>query len=105
VLSVGVTFYKYGIKKDYLIIGQAPCDQTIESCFYIPCADGDDACDPANVEYYKKVERKAFNIKLCDPMIDGCDALTCAQNEQACSVIPCEENNLSDGEECSILNQ
>ena len=102
---VGATFYKYEIKKDYLIVAQAPCNSETESCFYMPCDGSDSTCDPASPEYYKKVEKKAFNIKLCDPAVDGCNPLVCSATEKDCSVTFCSADNLVDGEECSTSAQ
>ncbi len=103
--SVGITTYKYGVKNDYLISGSVPCNPQIESCFYYPCEEGDDSCNPDEVEYYKKVEKKAFNIERCDPAVEGCNPLICTENEDNCTVTYCSEDNVSDGEECSSVSQ
>jgi hypothetical protein len=104
IVVVGFTLYKYGVKKDYLIYGSSPCDPQVESCFYYPCEEGDDSCNPDEIEYYKKVEKKAFNIERCDPAVEGCNPLFCAENEDNCVVILCSENTIDDGETCSSVN-
>jgi hypothetical protein len=98
---IGVTFYKFEFKKDYLILGQAACDPEIDSCFYMPCDDTDPTCDPTAPEYYKKIEKKAFNIELCDPSVDGCNPMVCAEDEKDCSIIACSGDNKDEWEECS----
>lgn len=103
--SVGITIYKYEVRNDYLISGSVPCDPQTESCFYVPCEDGDTSCNSNEVEYYKKVEKRAFNIERCDPAVEGCNPLSCSENEDNCTVIYCSENNINDGEVCSSLNQ
>ncbi len=100
--TVSVTVYKYGIKKDYLISGQAPCDIQTEACFYFPCEEGDDTCNPVEIEYYKKVEKKASNIELCDPAVEGCNPLVCSAGEESCTVTYCSADTVDEGEECSI---
>jgi len=99
--SVGLTIFKYGIKKDYLIYGFSPCDPISESCFYYPCEEGDGSCNSDEVEYYKKVEKKAFNIERCDPAVEGCNPLICSENEDNCVVIYCSEDTIEEGETCS----
>jgi hypothetical protein len=103
--SVGLTIFKYGIKKDYLIYGSSPCDPQIESCFYYPCDEGDNSCNLDEIEYYKKVEKKAFNIERCDPAVEGCNPLICAENEDDCKVTYCSEDNIDEGEVCSSISQ
>ena len=100
--TISVTVYMYGVKKDYFVSGQASCDPAVESCFYLPCAEDDDTCDPANVEYYKKVEKKASNLELCDPAAGDCDPLVCSVGEESCTVTYCSADTVDEGEECSI---
>ena len=99
VISIGVTFYKYVIKKDYLVFAQIKCDPQTESCFYAPC-EGTDC--PAQIDYYKKIEKKAFNIEVCDPAVEGCNPLVCKDGEKDCTIISCSTSTLSEGEECSV---
>jgi hypothetical protein len=102
--SVGLTLYKYWAK-DYQIYGFAPCDPQTESCFYYPCEEGDDSCNPDEIEYYKKVEKTASNTELCDPNNEGCNPLVCGENENDCYITLCSEDALEEGEACSeIIN-
>lgn len=103
--SVGITVYKYGVRNNYLISGFTPCNPQTESCFYYPCEEGDTSCNPNEIEYYKKVEKKAFNIGRCDPAVEGCNPLVCAENEDNCAVTYCSEVMISDGEACSAMTQ
>ncbi|MCC7004872.1 hypothetical protein IT397_03075, partial [Candidatus Nomurabacteria bacterium] len=98
IISVAITFYRYVIKKDYIIIGHITCNPKIESCFYVPC-DGSDC--PTEIEYYKKISKKAYNIELCDPSTEGCNPLVCKENEQDCQINTCSLDNLEEGEKCS----
>jgi hypothetical protein len=102
IVIVGFTIYKYGVKKDYLIYGSSPCDSQVESCFYYLCEEGDDTCNPNEIEYYKKVEKKASNIELCDTANEACNPLNCEQGEKDCIEIFCSDDLLDEGEACSI---
>jgi hypothetical protein len=102
IVIVGFTIYKYGVKKDYLIYGSSPCDPQAESCFYYLCEEGDDTCNSNEIEYYKKVEKKAFNIELCDTNNEGCNPLNCELGEKDCTEIFCSDELLDEGEACSI---
>lgn len=104
IISVGVTYYRYVVKRDYIIFAHAPCDQTIESCFYTPCEEGDTECVPADVEYYKKINKKAFNIELCDSENPECQPLVCQPNEKDCEITSCSEDNIEEGEACSVAS-
>ncbi len=104
-LAISTTFYKYEIKKDYLILGQTTCNPLTESCFYMPCDETDPSCDTTAPEYYKKIEKKAFNVELCDPSVDGCNPMVCTEDEKGCSITACSEDNLSEGEACSKSTQ
>ena len=98
VASVGITYYRYVVQKDYLIFAHASCDPKTESCFYTPCTGSD--C-PAEIEYYKKITKKAYNIELCDSEKQDCKPLVCKENEKDCEITSCSENNVADGESCS----
>jgi len=98
VISIGVTFYKYVIKKDYIIMAYIGCDPQIERCFFVPC-EGEDC--PAEIDYYKIINKKAFNIELCDPETTGCNPPVCKDGEKDCEIILCSEDTVSEGEKCS----
>ena len=101
IISVGATYYRYVVKRDYIIFAHVECDPKVESCFYIPCEEGDIECVPADIEYYKKINKKAFNIKLCDSENPDCKPLVCQPNEADCEIISCSADNVEEGEECS----
>lgn len=103
--SIGLTYYKYVIKQDYLIVANAPCDPNSESCFYMTCAEGYDTCSSTESNYYKKVEKKVYNIKMCDPSVDGCNPMVCAEDEKNCTVTTCSVEDLEEGESCSTSIQ
>ncbi len=103
ILSVGATYYRYVIKRDYIIFAHAPCDPKTESCFYVPCEEGDTECIPADIEYYKKINKKAFNIELCDSESPDCKPLVCKDGEKDCKIASCTEENVEEGESCSVI--
>jgi hypothetical protein len=98
VASIGITFYKYIVKKDYIIMAHVSCDPQTESCFYVPC-EGIDCT--TEIEYYKIINKKAYNIELCDSTVEDCKPLVCNNGEKDCEIISCSVDTISEGEECS----
>jgi hypothetical protein len=102
--SVGATYYRVAIARDYAIIGQIDCDPTTEKCFIYECDPETEECtgDPEeDTWYYKKINRKAFNIPLCDPNDENCEALVCLEGEEDCEEILCREQTMEEGDVCS----
>lgn len=106
IVVVAFTYYKYMVKRDYIIEAQADCDPYAEACFIWQCdpksseegpPDGEasEACtgDPEeDIWYYQIVRRNAMNIPPCDPNDENCDALTCDPAlEKDCEIILCDE--------------
>jgi hypothetical protein len=109
-ISVGITYWRIMVKKNYIISSQVDCDPTTEKCFVWKCdatlGEGEDgACtgDPeADVWYYKNAQRKAFNIPLCDPEKDEtCLPFQCDDGEKDCSETLCDETNVAEEESCN----
>jgi hypothetical protein len=109
IASVGVTFWRIYIKKDYIVQAQTDCDPTTEKCFVWQCdpkstVEGE-ACtgDPdKDTWYYKIVKKNASLIPLCDPNDENCKPLECADGEKDCSVTLCDETNKKEqGVECN----
>jgi hypothetical protein len=101
IISVGATYYRYIIKNDYIIYAHAPCDPKIESCFYVSCERMDCPAE-ADIEYYKKINKKAFNIEICDSENPDCKPLVCKENEADCEITNCSEENIEGDEACSV---
>jgi hypothetical protein len=101
IASVGATFYRYMIQKDYLIFAHVECNPQEESCFYYPCEEGDSECDPTAIEYYKKITKKAFNIEICNTEDEDCNPLVCKNGEKDCEITTCTVDNIEEGESCS----
>ena len=98
IISVGATYYRYVVKRDYIIFAHVECDPKTESCFYATC-EGTDC--PTEIEYYKKINKKAFNIELCDSESPDCKPLVCQPNEADCEITACTEENIEGEEVCS----
>ena len=104
VISVGLSFYKYFILRDYTIQSQVDCDPYSEACFIYRCDSTVEECsgDPvADTWYYKLVDRKAKNLPSCNPEEEGCDVVTCGENENGCFVTLCDMTAEAEGAECS----
>jgi hypothetical protein len=96
--SVGVTFYKIVILKDYQIVAETSCNPTTEKCFVYTDEES------GEVSYYKLISKKAMNISLCEATEEklGCEEeLACTENELSCSYTYCDATKLSDGEACA----
>ena len=104
--SVGVTFYKIVILKNYQIVAQVSCDPAIEKCFVSECDPAtDDTCTATSTPtYYKNISKKANNIYLCEKTEEklGCnEELACTEGEKDCLYTYCDSAKLADGEKCS----
>lgn len=106
--SVAVTFWRYMVKRDYIVQAQTDCDPEAEACFVWECdpestVEGE-ACtgdEESDIWYYKIIRRNAKNIPLCDPNEEECAALVCEPGEKDCSEELCSESNVPEGETCN----
>lgn len=102
--SVGVTYWRIMIKRDYVIEAQIDCDPYEKNCFVWECdpessVEGE-ACtgDPeSDIWYFQVAKRNASMIPLCDPENDEtCDPWTCTEGEKDCEEVFCDETNMED---------
>ena len=107
-VSVGVTFYKIVILKNYQIVSQVSCDPATEKCFVYECdPEVDGVCSDIpeeNISYYKNISKKAQKIFLCEQTTEkiGCnEELACTEGEADCSYTYCNPSELVEGEKCS----
>lgn len=84
-VSTGVAFYTYYVKRSYLVFANVLCDPAAHSCFV-----GDGEYAPLT---YAVVSRPAYTIPACDGWKDECEELSCADQEEACVVTYCEPNS------------
>lgn len=106
--SVGVTFWRIMIKKDYIIEAEADCDPTIETCFIYECDPAAEECTgnpEEDTSYYKLIRRNAANIPLCDPNDENCEALTCPEGEVECETVLCSDETKEEGQICNDPEQ
>lgn len=112
--SVGFTFLRLVIWKDYQIVAEVSCDPATESCFHYepePCAEGDTAClalPPEEAYDYKLISKKAATIYNCEQTEEklGCgEELSCVENEEDCSYTLCDPANSAEGEVCSTTSE
>ncbi len=97
-VSICITYYLYEVKKDYLVYVNIDCDPSSERCFYIPCED--EQCSK-DIEYYKKISKKAYNIDNCDLSLPDCKPMYCLDGEGGCLITSCSEDVLEPGEVCT----
>jgi hypothetical protein len=104
IASVGATYWRIMVKKDYIVEAQTDCDPYADECFIWECDPESDvegeACtgDPEmDSWYFQVIRRNAANVPLCDPNIDEeCEALVCGENEPECEYIFCTEENMEE---------
>jgi len=107
IISVGVTFWRIVIQKDYQIEAEVSCDPALESCFHyegVTCNEGDTECVSEESYDYKMISKKAANIYACEKTeekIDCGEELSCLEGELNCSYTLCDPTTLSDGESCA----
>ena len=109
VISVGITFIRIYVQKDYIIQNQIDCDPTVDACFIWECdpestVEGE-ACtgDPEmDIWYYAVAQRKANMIPDCDPNDENCLPFDCGEEEKDCSITLCDETTKEEqGVECN----
>lgn len=92
--SIGLTYYRIVIQKNYIVEAQADCDPTTEECFVYVCDPSSEECtgDPEeDTSYYKLIKKNAGNIATCDPNDESCQPLVCEEGEKDCEEILCSE--------------
>ncbi|MFA6159481.1 MAG: hypothetical protein WC678_00105 [Parcubacteria group bacterium] len=116
--SVGVTYLRIVVFKNYIVEAQTDCDPETEKCFVWECDPAStvegEACtgDAENdIWYYQLVRRKAYNVPLCNPDEDenlsageaGCVPMECdIDTEESCEIVFCDEKTKLEQEvECS----
>lgn len=99
-LSLFFTFYRYIIKKDYIVQAQVDCDPYMENCFVWNCDPTSDvegeSCtgDPEeDTWYFKIINKNAGNISVCDEGDEECNPLFCGENEPDCEFVFCNDGN------------
>lgn len=99
-VSVGATYYKIMIQRDYQIVAQISCDPAAESCFTHTCDPEYEECSDIpeeNISYYKLINKNAANITICDSSKgEECAELACEAGEQNCEITLCSEETAED---------
>ena len=93
ILSVGLSFFRFFVLRDYPIQSQIECDPYTESCFIYHCDSAVEECtgdSVADTSYYKLLDRNAHNIPLCNPVEESCTPLICPDWEEGCVVTFCD---------------
>jgi len=83
--SIGATFYKIVIQKNYQITAETSCNPTTESCFHyegVICETGDLECVSEDAYDYKLISKKASDIYICEQTDEKLGCYQADQNEQ-----------------------
>ena len=106
-VSVGFTFWRIVIQKDYQIIAEVSCDPAVESCFHydgVVCDDPADLeCVPEEAYDYKMISKQAASIYACEQTEEklGCtEELSCLEGEEKCEYTNCDPEV---DESCAII--
>lgn len=105
--TVGFTYWRIVVQKDYFITSEVSCDPATESCYHYepePCAEGDTECELEEAYDYKKITKKAYSIYACEQTeekIDCAEELSCLEDEEDCYYTPCDPENLEEWEVCA----
>jgi hypothetical protein len=97
VLTVGASYVRFMVIKDYLVAYEGVCDPVVNSCF-VGCED--EEC--TSEYYYSSVQKYAVNLYAqCGEDITDCEAasICLATDDQDCSVTYCDPE--VDGDTCS----
>ncbi len=93
-------YHKLLVQQDFIVYDVIPCNPLEGSCFVYLCEEGDEDCDDTP---YAKIEKHASDIAVCVPTSnEPCPALTCGPNDSMCEITMCSEENLEEGEECTV---
>ncbi len=108
-LSVGATYYRIFVARNYAVTLETVCDPAVSACFARDiCETEDGVCGegdtPIETAYYKIVERKASAFpEVCafgsleDPT---CADLSCRSDEADCTETMCDDETVPEGESC-----
>jgi hypothetical protein len=88
-IAILVSFYRYGIVREYTILLEAPCDPTVSECYARDCADPD-ACPPDHLSDYQVYALPASFLDRCDS--NYCLNL-CGGQSAECRAIPCSDQD------------
>lgn len=89
--SVGFTFWRIVVEKDYQIVAEVSCDPAAEECSHydgVICEAGDTECVPEEAYDYKLISKKAATIYACEQTEEkvGCnEELSCLEGEVDCT--------------------
>jgi len=92
--AIGLSFYRYFIKKDFSLYVKETCDPSIEKCFVHVCEDGDTRCSslPDSIFYYKIIYQKESKAPVCTD--NDCPPIICEANDSDCQIYYCSDENL-----------
>lgn len=107
IISIGATYYRIFVVRNYQIVSELDCDPETEKCFVYTCDPAtEEDCDATDPNYYyKKISKNASQIAVCDPHTrDDCPELNCAPNEPKCSIEYCDVETATADEPCAELS-
>jgi hypothetical protein len=108
ILSIGATFWRIVLEREYPISFESACDPASEQCFVKTCTPADPANNPCSdekvtAEYYKMIKMQASVVPACTEASGNCAELACGNlPANLCEETLCDESSeLSDGVTCN----
>ncbi|NCU41108.1 MAG: hypothetical protein EOM19_00055 [Candidatus Moranbacteria bacterium] len=103
ILSIGITFQRYVVFRDYFVQMSVHCNPFQESCFVYTCDEDSQEClenGEGNVWYYKLLTKKAYTLPDCNKEESVCRNLSCEEGEKNCVEIECNPSEVEEGISC-----
>lgn len=100
VLAMLYNYWRIFIRQDYVLADFVSCDPITEDCFVNTCDD----CDEIP-QYFKIIEKRAYNVKGCDFIGHNCLPFTCENNDPTCQVVYCSDKKATLGYPCEEITE
>jgi hypothetical protein len=102
--SIGVTYWRIMLKRDYIIEAEADCDPTTETCFVYKCDPQTEECTgnpDEDTSFYKLIKKNASKVPTCNPQDEDCPPLACEEGEKDCEEVLCTEQTKTPEDVCN----
>lgn len=103
-VSTWLTYDRYMVKRDYIVLAQGTCDPAEERCFVTTCDPELQVClteEGGETVYYKLLYKKAYNFPDCQLGSEECPPLRCEEGEEDCTEELCVEDDPDETYTCN----
>lgn len=99
--SIGATYWRAFVSKNYLVSIETACDPATEECFVRTVINPKTAEPTGEIRYYKIITKKASAWPACSPGDNGCPMAACSLGEVGCAETFCSASVLPEKESCN----